>query len=498
MLKPSVLTAQLLIGIAVYFLYMTEWTQAYLPISRRNVPFRIQSNLRNEPIKMVIEEEISTESPKRRRRRRKDSSTELQFPAPEQPTSDEYTPAPLLGCPFSMTFPRYSIELKMGKQSKQQGVGWLAGMGQSFDRPRFERIYQRSKFKWVEYSPKSKSRTADVERNMNAIVNFWDAVLVSGSSSETVALAFPNMSHLVVERIVNIYHWYTGWANSRVSDNYFPNVSLDSQFSVTVVVIKPEKKDSIQLISSNSEMEVMLTEKRLKSWVSRLLVDLEICPFTKSNSRSGQGLGDVGVPVAKIAYYASAAGVDETGNKESTAVKGIPLLMKDTWTAILEMVRAGDRGKDGVSSILLAAPGYDEYFELWAGPVFAMLESSVSALELEPFIGVVCFHPNYATPDGKSWPGFGHMHSVPRLTAWYKEASKSTPSLNQEQIAAGGAWQRRTPHAVVNVLRAEQLQAAEGRRRTGDLYARNIDVLINKVGSERLYQELQKEVKMNI
>ena len=65
----------------------------------------------------------------------------------------------------------------------------------------------------------------------------------------------------------------------------------------------------------------------------------------------------------------------------------------DSWEAISDMVAAGASGKKGVSSILLSAPGFDDDFALWAGPVFAMLEAGVSAIQAEEMIGVVCFHP---------------------------------------------------------------------------------------------------------
>ena len=65
----------------------------------------------------------------------------------------------------------------------------------------------------------------------------------------------------------------------------------------------------------------------------------------------------------------------------------------DAWEAIRDMVEAGPSGKKGVSSILLSAPGFDDDFALWAGPVFAMLEAGVSAIQAEEMIGVVCFHP---------------------------------------------------------------------------------------------------------
>ena len=131
------------------------------------------------------------------------------------------------------------------------------------------------------------------------------------------------------------------------------------------------------------------------------------------------------------------------------------------------------------------------------------------------------------TPDGKSWPGFGQMHSVRRLKKWYNEHGSSSsssddlssstslppvddvdaiddnaadvviPPLSDNEIAAGGAWQRRTPHAVINVLRAEQLEAAEGRRSSGVLYERNIRVLVGKedgsVGLEKLAEDLKRE-----
>ena len=55
---------------------------------------------------------------------------------------------------------------------------------------------------------------------------------------------------------------------------------------------------------------------------------------------------------------------------------------------------------------------------------------------------------------------------------------------------------RRTPHAVINVLRAEQLEAAEVSRESGILYERNIRVLVGRdegIGSERLEEELKRE-----
>ena len=167
--------------------------------------------------------------------------------------------------------------------------------------------------------------------------------------------------------------------------------------------------------------------------------------------------------------------------------------LQDTWGAISDMVSAGTSGKDGISSILLAAPNFDDDFQLWAEQIFAILEANVSAANAEPIIGVVCFHPEYMTPDGKSWPGFGHMHSVPRLRKWLTEHDETLSStLDDSQVAAGGAWQRRTPHATINVLRAEQLEVAEKRRTSGSLYAENIATLYSET-FEKLERDLREE-----
>lgn len=159
---------------------------------------------------------------------------------------------------------------------------------------------------------------------------------------------------------------------------------------------------------------------------------------------------------------------------------------------------AGPFAKTGVSSILLSAYRFDDDFDLWSGPIFAMLEAGVIAAGAETHIGVVCFHPKYATPDGTSWPGFGHMHSVPRLQTWvtqHVDPSQPQQTFTKEDIAAGGAWQRRTPHATINVLRADQLELAEKQRNSGKLYADNICKLVG-VGNVVLGDELRREQEM--
>lgn len=53
--------------------------------------------------------------------------------------------------------------------------------------------------------------------------------------------------------------------------------------------------------------------------------------------------------------------------------------------------------------------------------------------------------------------------------------------------------QRRTPHSTINVLRADQLEVAEGRRVSGSLYSVNIRKLY-ETGFAKLDTDLKKEI----
>ena len=286
---------------------------------------------------------------------------------------------------------------------------------------------------------------------------------------------------------------------------------------------------------------------RTKSWVQRLLVEHTICPFTKSTKYSGQGLSNV--PVGAIAYHTSQSSAlllsSSSSSLDSTTVVPVATLQSDIWWAIHDMLLAGPTYRNnhnerlnGISSILLAAPGWDDHLDMWTRIIFPICEATIQVLDLTEEIGVVCFHPHYQTPDGRSFPGFGHMHSVPRLQQWLQDhrpfedvemaIQRSIPDfttanvmsgrtlqtatnddslagtdnddgadpqhfqLLQALAAAGGAWQRRTPHATINVLRADQLAAAESRRSSPTFYSNNI-LRLSRIGWSQLQQALDDD-----
>jgi hypothetical protein len=336
------------------------------------------------------------------------------------PSSDESQ------CPFIKFFPRYRIELVRRGKTKYDTSAWfslapLKGLSESLSKRRIQRQVRTSeRLIWA----------AD-EDGIAAFARLWMEAngLLQVPEESSVVVALPDATPTLIQNWVKILSWMTANYPWGVGSLKLDASILDGE-TATSVRIEKQGIGSATLESLSVDPEII--NQRTKSWVKRILVEQGICPFTKSVKMSGQGLTDVGVPVASIAYHASAAIHPVT-------------LFADTFQAIRQMIEAGPSGKTGVSSILLAAPNFDEDFDLWSGQIFAMLEASVVAALAESQIGVVCFHPRYACPDGSSWPGFGQMHSVTRLEKWYLEAKSSDetadcPVLSTEDVAAGGEF----------------------------------------------------------
>lgn len=423
---------------------------------------------------------------------------------------------PSPSCPvheYSMSYPRFRISTS--RRRKDTSKEWFPGFKHKLYQMSLEKKYkvevQNNSFYWINASDIIK-KEASVDRDNEltskakigifSVFFIWNTLctlLENSSDNDKAVIAMPTSSIDTLVQMSDIINWIND-SSSVIFPDYEHSQDKRCTFSAEVdeeapipTIILSVDRLKLSDKDDDSQSSSLLTPEQVKvatqRWVDRVLVKLGICPFTKSISKSGQGLSDVGVPVGRIAYHYSKATLKKTS---------LPLLFADTYNAIYEMIRQGPSGKDGISSILLSAPGFDSSFQTWAGPIFAILEATVGAAKAEPMIGVVCFHPEYKTPDGKSWPGFGHMHSVPRLQKWLVESGSTLSSvLNEEEVAAGGAFQRRTPFATINVLRAEQLEAAEGRRSTIGLYSTNIERLYN-FGFDKLKGELEKDRSLNI
>ena len=223
-------------------------------------------------------------------------------------------------------------------------------------------------------------------------------------------------------------------------------------------------------------------EMRTRAWVSRTLSPdggLKFCPYTRSADSSATGLEDLGVSPAPILYSVCASADIES-------------LMAEFWIACTEMMASGE---EGCSSILLSAPQWDNRFTAWCEDVFPALEASVEEASLDRSLGVVCFHPHYSTPDG-SWlkeHRFGHLHPTSRLREYLEEHDPElAAATSDDELTWAGSYQRRSPHATINVLWASQLEIAETRRRSSSLYTRNLRLALS-TGREELQRVAEAE-----
>jgi hypothetical protein len=202
-------------------------------------------------------------------------------------------------------------------------------------------------------------------------------------------------------------------------------------------------------------------KRRTEAFVERVLVGLRQCPFTASKDKAGVGLEEMGVRGAPILYAHSRCTTSSQ-------------LVSDVWRT-LDMFLAG--GEAVYSSVLLTAPAFDDDVEKWIEKVFPLLEEALVAAQLSRDVGIVCFHPDYRTPDG-AWLAthrFGHMYAPSTLRSYCADAGAGDlADLADDDFFYYGSYMRRAPHATINVLWSRQLKAAEAKRESAQFYARNL------------------------
>jgi len=278
-------------------------------------------------------------------------------------------------CPFSMTFQRYRIPLTRGKDTPKGSVrsnrklGFLSDFKTSLDRSTLERKYptavKEGLFVWFDaasnLSPVPERKNEKNEQVVKGRVGvhvsniYWrtladvaDSVRDRTDGPRTVVLGLPNSSLIGLKQLVDISNWLEEMSVGdvfSVAPEATVHAVVDEDAPVPTVILtataqNQDVNDGVP-ITQRSVLTLDIVERRMKSWVNRILVRMEICPFTKSNSKSGQGLGDVGVPVANIAYHYSSAYTSQ-----------IYRLMAGKWI-VQSLDNTGRRSVQGSSFLLL-------------------------------------------------------------------------------------------------------------------------------------------------
>ena len=177
-----------------------------------------------------------------------------------------------------------------------------------------------------------------------------------------------------------------------------------------------------------------------KAWTQKMMADLGICPFTADAEKSGMPVGPV--------YYA----VDRSTT------------MEDVYEAYWKMVvKVEENDERDLSTTLHIFPEFCmdniEAFENFSNTLTQPLES----LGVEDLLQLVFFHPHWTFRDGGERSGMG----------------------------SAANYARRSPWPMINILRTNQVRAAQKGIPTGLVYQQN-EKTLNSVGTQQLETMLRK------
>mmetsp|Transcript_14521 Transcript_14521/g.40373 ORF Transcript_14521/g.40373 Transcript_14521/m.40373 type:complete len:521 (-) Transcript_14521:222-1784(-) len=193
---------------------------------------------------------------------------------------------------------------------------------------------------------------------------------------------------------------------------------------------KVEYPEIVNKVPDNNE-EI---EQLSRDWVAKICSDMGVCPFTSGADQAGLPMGPV--------YYTT----DRSSSFED--------MYAVYWD---EVVRVEQQSEKDLSTTLLITPEFCmdnvELFETWS----TTLTQPLSALEIENTIQLVFFHPYWTFRDGGERGGEG----------------------------AAANYARRSPWPMINILRTNQVRAAQKGIPTGLVYKQNESTL-TKIGVEKL------------
>jgi len=259
--------------------------------------------------------------------------------------------------------------------------------------------------------------------------------------------------------------------------------------------------------TTRSAVEETLDEFRctaaLKSFVDRIVVGLEACPYTKTPDLSATGLEARGVDPGPVGYRFS---------KSSDACAAVASF----WTSVCELLSVPETE---ISTTLLSlpaiGPGCNEEAHDRFAAVVELISRNLCLFRGDAVVGLVHFHPFYQRnlihPVDK--PAFGHLppQSWLRSMLRHNGNEEAAKTLTDEDLDMSN-YQRRSPHTMINILRVSQLNAAVGAKSIVDLeleygttekasgitlYSRNA-IRLAEEGKDKLQEAVDKEVNMSL
>mmetsp|Transcript_11677 Transcript_11677/g.25254 ORF Transcript_11677/g.25254 Transcript_11677/m.25254 type:complete len:431 (-) Transcript_11677:99-1391(-) len=218
-----------------------------------------------------------------------------------------------------------------------------------------------------------------------------------------------------------------------------------------------ERTAAASLKAVESTFDQDKTVAALKSFIGRVVVGLEACPYTKSVDVSAVGLEQRGVTPGPVGYRYS-------------PTTDACMAMSMFWNCICEMM---SEPETNLSSIMLSLPGIGMGDSREAHNRFAAVVELVGRylclFRGDGSFGLVHFHPAYdrSIVHPLQKPSYGHLPPVSWLRPILKMGGAAA-DLSDDDLALSN-YQRRAPHTAINILRMTQVNAAAGSKSIVDL-----------------------------
>ena len=238
------------------------------------------------------------------------------------------------GCPFTKRYKRYRVDVSVLPEKK----GAKKVLGSVFRIPNFilrsslEREYGPDNLVW--------SEQCDGIDAFSALWTGASSMLTAPDGNDKKTVALPDCDERILFNFVELMAWieHNLPLPVHITATLLQDGGVDGRAVEFLRTIPNNSRDGGRVfntdVSATPTAPVVYNkdtiDRRQQAWVQRMLVELGICPFTKSILKSGQGLRDLGVPVGKIAYHTSNA----------TPVQ-IHTLMAGECTKVTRIVRIG-------------------------------------------------------------------------------------------------------------------------------------------------------------
>lgn len=198
----------------------------------------------------------------------------------------------------------------------------------------------------------------------------------------------------------------------------------------------------------------------LKSFIDRVVVNEQACPYTKNIDIAAVGLESKGVSPGPVAYRFD-------GSSDACSILGA------FWTCVCELLGTPE---SEISTTMLSLPAVGAGVDSEALNRFAIVMELVSRnlclFRGDDVFGLVHFHPAYDRtqihPIDK--PAYGHLppQSWLRPMMRMNGNTEAADSMTDEELTLSD-YQRKAPFTAINILRVNQLNAATGAKSIVDL-----------------------------